>query len=399
MKIFVFCASLSHGKGGAERIATNLIYEMVGRGHQLFVGYDGAKAQKPAYSQHDKAILVPFLENEAFRDEIIKINPDIFFVFYFNADLMTYRKLCPKNIPFGMQECTNPKRLCCDNWKSQTGKDVNATWEREIIASSATRIRMVMPGYENSFPPYIRRNVRAFPNSAPEIGIGKVADNSGVKRKRIIIVGGLKANKNLVLLIKAFSRLPSELSNWEVHDYGTKLDDQNEYHQIIKELVFTYKLTDRIIFNGPTDDIFKEYSKADIHVIPSLSEGCPTCVLEAMAHGIPSVGVASCPGTNELIKHNSNGILVNNDENGANLAEALRILMTSSDIRKKMGGQAYIDAKQFQPQETYDSWEKLFKEMANYKGNPNMLFQEQTTIDKERAMHMARCRRKLFKQE
>ncbi|MGH8523459.1 MAG: glycosyltransferase family 4 protein [Gammaproteobacteria bacterium] len=51
---------------------------------------------------------------------------------------------------------------------------------------------------------------------------------------------------------------------------------------------------------GPVDDIFADLAAAHLHVISSLSEGCPTSILEAMATGLPSVGFADCPGTNQL---------------------------------------------------------------------------------------------------
>jgi glycosyltransferase involved in cell wall biosynthesis len=157
-------------------------------------------------------------------------------------------------------------------------------------------------------------------------------------------------------------------------------------------------LQDKVVVSGPTNDIFSEYAQSDIHVIPSLSEGCPTVVLEAMSMGVPSVGYEDCPGTNELIQHEINGLLAPSDDRVIGLELVLHQLMSSSDLRDRLGKQAFEDSKRFEPHKIYDQWEQLFIEAAEYKNDPERLFQEQLTIDPERAMHARRMRNKLVQQ-
>jgi len=400
--MFFYCNSLSQGKGGAETIATNLTTEMAVRGHKIWVGYNGTNGKKPYYRQHNSISLVPWEKNKPFQhyqNRISQLGLDLFFAFYADRQLLDVRKFCCESIPFGMQECTNPERLCFNNWKNRTGRKMHSTWERELIASSATRIRMVMHGYEKSFPPYVRQNVRSFPNPAPHVL--RIAKPAGYPNgiKKIITVGGLKINKNLPLLIKAFSRLCAKFPEWEIHNYGMLIDDKKKYHREILELISAHHIERKIFFHGPTDDIFSEYAQSHIHVIPSLSEGCPTCILEAMAHGLPSVGIENCPGTNELIRDGIDGLLVQNDNTGEKLAEGLATLMNSPHLRESLGKQALDAAKKYQAKDTYDQWEKMFYEMAAYKNDPERLLREQIAVDKERALHMARCRQKIFQQD
>jgi glycosyltransferase involved in cell wall biosynthesis len=144
--------------------------------------------------------------------------------------------------------------------------------------------------------------------------------------------------------------------------------------------------------------MYAEYAASHIHVISSLSEGCPTVVLEAMSAGLPSVGFADCPGTNELIRHESNGLLASPEDRVTGLESVLGKLMSSPELRNRLGSQALEDSKAFEPKNIYDQWELLFFEGARYKNDPSRLFREQMAIDPERAMHARRMREKLVQE-
>lgn len=397
MKIFLFMNSLAVGKGGAEYISSSLANEMAKRGHDIYMGYYGPKA--PAYSLSREVNLVSWDRAKddiwKYKKRIIELNVDVLFFFYTNNLLKELYKLVHNTkIPFGMQECTNPERLIHNNWKSALIE--RSVWERELIASSATRLRMVMPGYEMSYPEYIRQNVRAFPNFAlPPVG-KKVNDK---QRNRIVNIGGMKENKNLLPLLNAFVRLSADFKRWDLYIHGKAADYNRPYSKQIIDIIEDNNLKDRVFMTGPVDDISGEYLKSDIHVITSLSEGCPTCVLEAMAHQMPSIGIESCHGTKELIKHKRNGLLVDDDEQGVGLEQAMRELMSSSSKRNEMGVAAYEDSKNFTPKETYDLWEGLFEEMLEYKHDPSRRLKEQMEVDYERALHMERCRERVYRHD
>ncbi len=397
MKIFIYIDSLGLGKGGAEYISSALANEMDNRGHEVYLGWKGPEL--PKYDVNDNVILKVRESSLAeYKKIILSVNPDVFFVFYFNRDLLSfYSMIHETGIPFGIQECTNPERLVKNNWKSESIE--KARWERELVASAASMIRLVMPGYELSFPKYIRQNVKAFPNLSLPINS---LDNEVIRdadRKRIINMGGLKQNKNLMVLLSAFSTLSKEFKDWDIFIYGKFPNDKNPYHKRIINYIRQNNLDKRVMIAGPIDNISQEYLKADIHVIASLSEGCPTCVLEAMAHKIPSVGIRSCHGTNKLIEDGKNGFLVENDEQGNGLRSALRKLMVNDELRRQFGESAYNKSQDFHPKEIYDQWENLFLKMLEYKTNPKKLFERQKLVDYERALHMSRSRACFFNSE
>jgi len=266
-----------------------------------------------------------------------------------------------------------------------------------MIAAAAHRIRLTMDSYVQSFPKYIQKFVRFFSNpSFPHEILANHVCNT--QDKTIINIGGMKANKNLITLLRAFHTLIPEFPGWQLKIFGKTAESAGPHKVEIRKFIQDNEIEDRVHICGPTDDIFTEFANSHIHVIASLSEGCPTCVLEAMATGVPSIGFADCPGTNELIRHGENGLLAEPDDRVANLREELRKLMSSAELREELGKKAWQDSKQFAPETIYDQWEQLFYEAAEYKNDPDRLFREQMAIDPERAMHARRMREKLMQQ-
>ncbi len=88
-------------------------------------------------------------------------------------------------------------------------------------------------------------------------------------------------------------------------------------------------------FLGFRDDVAALLGAADIFLLPSLSEGLPLSILEAMSHGLPIVATP-VGGIPETIDDNIEGLIVPvNDSDG--LAVALQTLVSNPDLRERMG--------------------------------------------------------------
>jgi glycosyltransferase involved in cell wall biosynthesis len=225
--------------------------------------------------------------------------------------------------------------------------------------------------------------VRTFPN-AFGISIGHKRTYRDREKNYLLHIGGYKRNKNLLPLLKAFSGLADEFPNWDVLLFSTLPNDRTVLNECLA-LVHQAGLAERIHFHEPTDDIEKEYRRADIHVITSLSEGCPNCVCEAMTHGLPTIGYADCAGTNSLVRHEMNGFLVPANSRVEGLREGLRRLMADAGLRQILGERAKADSLQFAPQRIYDHWESFFSEAEQYKECPERLLREQLDVEEMRA--------------
>jgi glycosyltransferase involved in cell wall biosynthesis len=110
---------------------------------------------------------------------------------------------------------------------------------------------------------------------------------------------------------------------------------ENELKQKAEEL----KISDRLIFTGLVDNIPELLSLFDIFVLPSLTEGFPMALLEAMAAKIPVIAskVGAIP---KLIIHNKSGLLVE-PQNISSLEKAIVALLNNKDKANRFARNGY----------------------------------------------------------
>ncbi len=106
---------------------------------------------------------------------------------------------------------------------------------------------------------------------------------------------------------------------------------------------------------------------ADLLVLPSLYEGLPNVVLEAMRYRKPVVAT-SAPGTTEVVKDGETGVLVPIHA-PKELARAMRDLIRDPDRRTALGEAGRRRAEEeFRVQTMIDRFADLYEELARAKG-------------------------------
>src|SRR5688572_11956209 len=104
-------------------------------------------------------------------------------------------------------------------------------------------------------------------------------------------------------------------------------------------LVAASGMSDKIFMQSFRQDVPDILAAADIYVLPSLWEGLPLGLLEAMAMG-KAVIASKADGTKEVIQHNTNGIMVNVENLESEVTNAIIQLGTDANLRQRLGQQA-----------------------------------------------------------
>jgi glycosyltransferase involved in cell wall biosynthesis len=104
--------------------------------------------------------------------------------------------------------------------------------------------------------------------------------------------------------------------------------------KVLNELAQSLGLGDRVVFLGYRGDIPALLAACDLVVLPSLYEGLPLSLLEAMAAGKPVIA-SRIGGVDELVANDENGLLVEPGDPHA-LAEAIRALLADPERRRRL---------------------------------------------------------------
>jgi glycosyltransferase involved in cell wall biosynthesis len=106
----------------------------------------------------------------------------------------------------------------------------------------------------------------------------------------------------------------------------------------LEQLARELGIADRVIFAGWRTDIPEMLAAMDVFVMPSLFEGGPTTVLEAMAMAKPVVAsrVGMVP---EVLEHGETGLIVKPGDSHA-LADAVDQLLSDGTLRARMAERA-----------------------------------------------------------
>jgi glycosyltransferase involved in cell wall biosynthesis len=96
---------------------------------------------------------------------------------------------------------------------------------------------------------------------------------------------------------------------------------------------------DRLFFVEATATIDTYFRAADLYVLPSIREGLPLALIEAMASGLPCIASRLEGATDVLIDDQVNGLLVPPDDR-AGLAAALRRLLRDRADAARLGAAA-----------------------------------------------------------
>jgi glycosyltransferase involved in cell wall biosynthesis len=169
---------------------------------------------------------------------------------------------------------------------------------------------------------------------------------------RLLYVGTWLDRKGVYYLADAFKCLADKFPEVTLTVAGCIAPEQEV------RIYFGSGLDDkiRVIPFVKRDEMPSIYMEHDIFVFPSLVEGMPLTLLEAMATGMPVVTTNTC-GMADVIESGANGLLVSTS-NASDLAGAVQQLITSSDLRRQLGLAGQRSARSY-------TWDRITRKLEN----------------------------------
>ncbi|MCF6254179.1 MAG: glycosyltransferase [Thiomicrorhabdus sp.] len=152
--------------------------------------------------------------------------------------------------------------------------------------------------------------------------------------KMLLFVGSLVPVKNISTLIKSFSLVMEKktTANTKLYIVGSGFLEKK-----LKDLSVKLNLQEKIVFVGPVphDTLPLWMSAADCLCLPSLSEGHPNVMMEALACGTPVVGSRVGSISDFIGGDRSNGYAVE-PTNVSDIAEKLNAVLGFSYSRNQI---------------------------------------------------------------
>lgn len=164
-----------------------------------------------------------------------------------------------------------------------------------------------------------------------------------IGRKIVTTVGTCQERKGHHYLIEAAEKVLKKFSDTHFLIIGDTSADF-DFTSRIKTMVDAGKLQDRISLLGKRTDIPEILSISDIFVLPSLWEGLPISLLEAMASGVPAV-VTNVGSNPEVIADGVNGYMVP-PKNSLLLAQRIEDLLSDPLKANAMGTEGQKTVKE-----------------------------------------------------
>lgn len=177
--------------------------------------------------------------------------------------------------------------------------------------------------------------------------------------KRVIAVGRLDGQKGFDLLIEAWKLEHERFPDWSLDIYG-----EGDLREPLQRQIDDLGLSGSIVLRGRTQNISQEYARHSIMVLSSRFEGFGLVLCEASACGIPQVSFNCESGPSEIIEDHKSGILVKRVGDIHGLASALGELMSSEDVRRRMGQYAEQLSHRFDLTEIVSQWHELLSGIA-----------------------------------
>jgi len=350
------------GHGGAQRTLTSLTAEWVKTGHRVrilvFTG-EGFKAIHQAHpaieivplgshtGSHFKAHkLIPILAR--LRHTVTARKPDVVLSFQDIANFTTIMATLGTGCSMIVAERRDPGTYRLFRIRQ---------FARSVLYRTASAIVVQTLEIAAQLPGALRDRTIIIPNACPKVThFAKPADsNNG--RFHAITIGRMVETKGFSLLLRAASIALTKSLDWHLDIYGYG-PESNKLKQQVKSL----NLESVVTLHGTTSNVMEKLEASHLFLFPSIAEGFPNALAEAIAVGLPAIANDGVSGVTDLLVHQQNGLLINQKQRTPEkFAEAMLTLMNNSAERTRMGKNSLEIARRFSSDSVLSAWEEVLQ--------------------------------------
>lgn len=168
------------------------------------------------------------------------------------------------------------------------------------------------------------------------------------------LIGALKTNyKGHETVIKAFSKLKGKF-DFEIHFLGYGSNEK------WKKMAENYGIKENIIFDGtlPHSEINKWFDDIDFYLIPSLTEGMPRALIEAMSRACPAIGT-KVGGIPEILPDK----MLIKKKSDKELAKLVLELIQNKKLQEKCAIENFEKAKEFEKEKLMIKRKEFYEEI------------------------------------
>ncbi len=332
--------------GGAEIMCENLTYALQNLGHEVCVVslYD----ERTPISERMKQAGIRILYLDKKRGPDISMVPKLARVMkrekpdavHTHLDVIKYAAAAAKLA--GVKTCVHTVHSVADKEaEGPVQKLINQTyfrlgWSTPVALSPEVQTSVA------GFYGISRQNIPVIYNG---IDLSKCIEKDSYAAGdtvTLLHVGRFDVPKNHAGLLKAFQRLHAACPQCRLQLVG-----DGDLRGAMEDLARELEITDFVRFFGMQADVYPYLHQADIFVLPSIYEGNPMTILEAMGTGLPIVATA-VGGIPDMLQNGRNALLVSCETDA--VCEACQTLIADEGLRMRLGQQAKLDSSRFSSQ-------------------------------------------------
>jgi glycosyltransferase involved in cell wall biosynthesis len=221
-----------------------------------------------------------------------------------------------------------------DDWKIRLYNRIDLAVlrgaDRVVTVSASTKALLVANGVREKKIRLIYNAIESNDDN-PGTPAEELRRRLGIRRGEQVVgvIGRLSPEKGQTVFLRALARAARVCP-----DVKALLIGDGQDRSMLEDYCRDHGLSGRVIFTGYRENIADYYRVLDVLVLPSLSEGLPNTVLEAMSFGIPVIATR-VGGVPEIIQRDE-GVLVDPGDHDA-LADRMAELLQNESLRKTIG--------------------------------------------------------------